>query len=753
MNRISLFGACVIGLMSSVSGVAIAQTTPATDAAKQAPDSTGIEDIVVTAQRRSENLQDVPIAVQAVTAETISARRLSTTEDLKFLVPSLSYNAQAGFAVPYLRGIGTDVTQPNSDPSVATYVDGVYIANVAGTITSLLGVERVEVLLGPQGTLYGKNAVGGAINVVTRTPGDELEGEASVGYGNNGAMEASAFVSGPLADNLAAGIYALGRRSDGFYNFTVPHDERTFDGTPDHESSWGVRGKLAFDNGPLRIVGSLEYSRGKSADAGVLTNIQPRSLGELFGSPFTDKRFSAPNDGATFNNPEAWMGILRGELDVDFATLISLSSYRDLKVGIGADFDGTLAPLVNLIADPTTSKTFSQELQLQSKQGSPITWVVGAYYFHENGGFLPTMPISSVLFAPVLGPGSFGNVNYGVVKTDSYAVYGQATVPVTDSVNLTVGGRYSRDEKRLTRSTSGFRPIADGDFSGPEFGTTVFPQQKAKWTKFTPKVTLDFKTGDTMFYATFSKGYKPGTFNIASPATPGPVRPETLTAYEAGVKSDLAGGRVRLNAAAYYYDFTDIQVQVNSQDTGSLAQLRNGAKAEAYGFEIAAQARPTQGLNIYASASVESTEYKSFPGFPGYTIGTDPSGPFGGYGNTPTTFDASGNDLVRAPKFVSTAGFSYELPVTDAYSLTLAGDWYHNDGFYWEASNQIKEPAYDLFNASVALDSDPGNWTLMAWMKNITNERYFDALLISDFGTVVNDANPRTYGITFTKRF
>lgn len=748
MNHLNSMRLCAAALAVSVSSAAMAQASPAEsdDQATAEARSGGIEDIVVTAQRRSENLQDVPIAVAAFNADTIAARRITTTQDLKALVPSLSYNAQAGFAVPYLRGIGTDITQPNSDPSVATYVDGIYIANVAGTITSLLGLERVEVLLGPQGTLYGKNAVGGAINVVTKSPGQTLEGEVTAGYANYQRLEGSAYISGPITDTLSAGIYAMGMRRDSYYNFTVPNDERTFDGTPDHEWNYGVRGKIVFDNGPVRVVGSLEYAKGASADAGVLTNIQPNALGNALGSPFTDKRFEAPNDGATFNNPESVMGHLRMDFDMDFASFISITSYRDLKVNIGADFDGTLAPIVNLIALGSESTTYSQEFQIQSRESSPVKWVAGLYYFFEDGGFLPTGVITGVLFAPVLGPGSFANVSYASVKTNSYAAFAQATIPLTDALSITLGGRYSKDTKQLV-SRNSFRSVGGGQFTSPEFGTTVYPVVKDNWSKFTPKVTVDYKIGDTLLYASYSQGYKPGTYNIASPATPGPVKPETLTAYEAGIKSDLLDGRLRINAAGYYYDFKDIQVQVNAQGQGSLAVLRNGAAAEAYGIEFAIQAKPTDRLSLFANASFEKSKYKSFQNFPGYSV--NPGGP----GNVPTTFDASGNDLVRAPEFVSNLGASYEFPINDDISLTASGDWYHNDGFFWEASNQARQSAYDLFNASLTLSSDRDGWSAMGWIKNIGNERYFNALLITDFGTVINDADPRTYGITLSKKF
>ena len=754
MNKMKLCVATA-ALLSCTSASALAQATEAAPPSENTPaasGSGGLQDIIVTAQRRSERLQDVPIAVSAFTSESLATNRVSTTEDLKFSVPSLNYNAQAGFAVPYLRGIGTDITQPNSDPSVATYVDGVFLSNDAGTIVSLLGVERIEVLLGPQGTLYGKNAVGGAINIVTRTPTDELEGQVSLGTGNYDRFEGSGYVSGPVASNLYAGIYATGMRRDSYYNHRVPVKQRLVNGTPSYEHSWGVRGKLVYEQDALRVVASLEHSEGASADAGILQNIQPTSLGVAAGAEFVNDRHVSSNNGAVFNKPTATMAILRAELDLDWSRLISISGYRNLKVDIASDFDGTTASFVNLIALPSAAKTYSQELQLQSSPGSDIVWVVGAYGSYDNAGFLPTGVATEILFAPVLGPGAFANISTSRVKTKSWAAFAQATVPLGESFRLTVGGRYSHDYKKMI-SRNEFAPVVDGEL-GPVFGTVIFPNHKADWGAFTPKVTLDYKTGGTMLYATYAKGYKPGTFNVAAPTTPGPVSPESLQSFEVGTKSDLLNGRLRFNTAAYYYKFKNIQVQVNAQETGSLAILQNGARAEAYGFEASLLAQITDELVFEGSTALEHTEYKRFENFAGYVFGQTPSpGNPLGYGNTPATINASGNNMVRAPKLVTNASLRYKKELANGDTIGADGSWYHNDGFYWEASNQLRQPAYDVFNASINYSTAASGWSFTGWMKNIANKRFYNTQMMSDFGIVTNDADPRTYGITVTKSF
>jgi len=703
-----------------------------------------LQEITVTAQKRSEAIESVPIAITAETGTTLAAERVETTEDLKFTVPSLEYGAAAGFAEPYLRGIGTDITQPNSDPSVATYVDGVYIANDAGSIVSLLGVDRIEVLLGPQGTLYGKNAVGGSINIVTRTPSATPEGEFTVGAGNYNEREFSGYVSGPIAANLYGGIYVLGRRSDSYYDQLVPWNERTIAGTPDHESAEGIRGKLVFEMGQLRLIGSLEYTNAASADAGILQNIQPTSLGNVaFHAPFVNQQLVSDNDGATYNKPISTLAILRGEYDLGWSEIVSITSWRDLKVGIASDFDGTTAPLVDLVAQDD-SKDYSQEFQLQSSADSKIKWIVGAYGFYEDGGFLPTGSVSGALFAPIFGPGEIANLSDGSVITKSWAPFGQVTVPLFDTFNLTLGARYSHDDKTMY-STNGFATVSNGWFNYPLLSNSTYPVHHADWSAFTPKVTLDYKVSDTLLYFTYSKGYKPGTYNVASPATPGPVKPEFLTSFEIGSKSEFFDHRTRLNLSAYHYDFTDIQVQVNAQGVGSLAVLQNGAKATAYGGEATLLTRIISGLDFTASGSAEHAVYDSFPGFAGYILGDA--------GNIQTPINASGKQMVRAPKFVVTAGLRYTEPLPTGQKLVLSGDWYHNGGFYWEASNTLREPSYSLYNASATLQTPDDAWEFALWGKNLGDKWYHTVELLTAFGIVANDADPRTFGVTVTRKF
>lgn len=755
--------AALAGLLASLSGAAMAQataapeaggTTTAAPAANAAPEGGAIMDIVVTAQRRSERLQDVPIAVAAITGDALTEQRALTTQDLQLSIPSLNYGNQSGFATPYLRGIGSDIASVNSDPSIATYVDGVYLANNTSTVVSLLGVERIEVLLGPQGTLYGKNALGGAINVVTRTPTAETEGQIQITGGNYDRLEGSAYVSGRISGNLYGGIYAIGQRRDFYYDYLTPNSQRQLTGKPNHEWAWGLRGKLVWESGALKVVASLEHSELAQADGNAFRNLQDPVTLQPDYTP--DQKYVDSSDARSSARPRSTLGIIRADLDMDFARFVSISSYRKVRFQGGTDIDGGPLPIFSVFAESFT-KDYSQEFQLQSPTGSPITWTAGVYGFYEDGGFIPT----GFAFANPFGPGAIASLTSSNVKTTSWAVFGQATVPIMEGLNLTVGARYSRDRKRFRASNTGrnivdqqFVPLTIDQATAALFGVqdVVFPRSKKSWGAFTPKITLDYKTGDTLLYATYSKGYKPGVYNMAGPANPGPINPEKLRSIEVGSKSDFLNGKLRVNTSLYHYKFSNIQVQTLDQSGTGAAILQNGASATAYGAEITSIAQVTRAFSLNANVAYEHTKFDSFPALAANEIGVPTAGPPPAF-NRPINIDASGNKMARAPKIVVSGGAHYVFDLANDDTVKLDADWYHNSGFYWDPSNQTKQKRFDLVNFSATYVNDAGNWSIQTWVKNAFNEYHFNTITTTSLAVSANEAEPRMYGVTVTKNF
>ncbi|WP_313806730.1 TonB-dependent receptor [Sphingobium sp.] len=722
MIKAVLYGS--VAMICVVPQAAIAQegSTSATDKA-----AGQLDDIVVTAQRRSESAQDVPIAITAIGGEALGERRILDTQGLQLAVPSLNFGSDSGFAMPFLRGVGSTITAPGAEASVATFVDGVYVASSQGLIMNMLGVDRVEVLAGPQGTLYGRNASGGAINLYTLTPGQETEIEATLGYGNYDCKEASFRASGALTDRLSAGLYLAGSHGETFLNYASPRPA----GQQTNNRAWGVRAKAVWNPiDSLKLTGSAEYTHDYNL-GGANRNVQADALGITVGGSPIIEEYRLSSDIPQYRRTKTWTAILREEVDLQWAQLVGITGYRHTNSFTQTNLDGTDAP-VAYVNSPVDSKQVSQEIQLLSKKASKLSWIVGGYYFHEDSGFLPLRVRSGILFpAPLVGYDFFSPI-----ETTSYALFAQGTLMLTDRLGVTVGGRYTWDKKDKGASHQDLQTSA-----GPA-AVLPSPSTSASWEKFTPKVTLEYKTDPALFYLTYSEGYKAGLFTTSS-ADNSPVNPETLKSFELGVKSDLFERRLRINLAAYRYRFNDLQVSVF---TGGAAQVyQNAATAKAIGIEGSVLARMTDTTTLKLGASFEDSEYTNYLNAPFYTL--TPAG------NLDGSQSAKGKPLIRAPKFVGTAEIDQRVPMADGSELALNVNLYHNSGFNWDPSGQRKQAAYDLVGASIGYTSSDGRWNLSLWGKNLFDKYYANVSTITNFGSFAVDAERRTYGATLRLRF
>ena len=709
--------------------------------------SAGLADIVVTAQKRSENIQDIPIAVTAIGGGALERSVVLDTSQLTRLTPSLNYTNNGGFVTPFIRGIGSTISAPEAEASVATFVDGVYIANTRGLNINFLAVDRVEVLAGPQGTLYGRNASGGAINIYTLTPGNQLEAKVTAGYGNYNNFQMSGHVSGPISDTLSVGLYASGMHQDAFHKF-VPDRAP---GQKDRNYTWGVRGKAVWQpTDAAKLTATIERTEQESVDSGIATGVQTDALGYTLGATRYSGKYVVNSDAVQYDRSKVTLAILREEFDLGFANLVGISSYRYVNSPISTDLDGTrivdsngdFTPMFTAAA-VSKSKQYSQEIQLVSQPGSPVSWIGGLYYFHERGSFDPLVSTSALLFpSPV-----YQLVQTTPGKTISYAAFAQATFPlafVTDGLSLTLGGRVTHDKKvKLPDSTEAFD--ASGASLGPASG---FGSASKSWTRFTPKVTLEYDTGPTLLYATYTKGFKSGGFNINAPGDFTPINPETLTDFEVGAKSELFDRRLRLNLSAYYYDFKGLQLQV--QDTSQSPQvvnvLRNAAAAEAYGVELSSSAALTSRLTTDFTIAWEHSEYTDFPDAPYFLF--SPNGNMQVIGHS-----ATGYPLVQAPKVSLTWSGNYRLPLQNGGQIDLDGSFYHNSGFNWNPVGQDKQKAYSLLSASIQYTTPDQRWKFRVWGTNLTNEYYFGFRQISSVNITGNEAPPRMYGVSATWQY
>jgi iron complex outermembrane receptor protein len=700
-------------------------------------DAPALEEIVVSAQRRSENLQNVPITVSAVTAAALAANKVESTQDLQFLVPSLVYNSASGFAQPFLRGIGSDFTVPNADPSVATYIDGAFVADQVATIQGLLAVDRVEVLEGPQGTLYGRNAVGGAISLYTITPTQKTDAEAMIGFGNFARKELSAHLSGGLSSDLAVGVYVASTEMNSYTEDIAARPA----GSATDESAYSLRVKAVYTpTDRLTLTGSVEGTHSHSFDQDTYREISPNALVfQLFpnaprgGAPYTTNTFFP-----SYNIVSQESATLREEYELGWARVVGISNYRNLRNFGGVDISGSSEPILGADQIPLTSRQASQELQLVSPQGNTIRWIGGLFYFHETAAYNPVSEVSQILF----GPEYLSLNTVGVVTTKSYAAFGQADFPLsflTDGLQLTIGGRLTKDEKFYLGSSSVSE--ANGDLVGtPE----SYPASSHSWSEFTPKVTVDYTIGDSMIYATFSEGFKSGVYNISTPTSVGPVNPEKLKAYEVGEKSRFWNDRVQLNSSAYYYDYRDLQVQLIDFANAGATVLENAATAKAYGLESSLAWAVSGDLTLTAQGAWEHSEYTKFDNF----AAVDP------LTLAAVNVNATGNQLQRAPEWIGSTGAAYNKALAGAGTLHANANLYWNGGFYWTAANTFRQSPYALVNTSLGYTLPGDQWTVTAWGKNLTNRLYESGFVTAAaLGVFAHDAPPRMFGLSIDYKF
>lgn len=683
-------------------------------------DSGGLTEIIVTAQRRSQNLQDVPVAVASIGGEALGELGISDTKTLATVVPGMYVSQSAGNNVIFLRGVGTSIIK--SENSIATYVDGVYMYAQFSSLQSMSNIERVEVLRGPQGTLFGRNATGGVVSYVTRDPGEAPQANASISYANYNTVEGSFYGSTPITGNLAADVslYVKEQGKGWGRNLNTGEDINK-------SRSFAARSKIVWHPGEdTKVTATGIYSKMRS-DNGLNYTFLPGSIGVDGVTTYGGFYNSAVNAPVKSDN-RALAGSLKIEQDLGGAQLLSISAYQDNQQKLIFEQDGVPASNVDVLYN-TQVKTFTQELQLQSPESSRVSWIVGAFYMWNEQKSDPIIVQGS-------GIGPFP-VQYLVrAPTKSYAAFAQATAPVFENTNLTLGIRYSVDERRSFGRT--FRN-----------GVTIQARNQSNTLgKPTWRIALDHKfSDDVMGYVSYNRGFKSGAYGITQYTSP-IVRPEVIDAYEVGLKSEIFDRAVRFNLAAFYYDFRDLHF---SQIVTGAAEVRNASAAEIYGLDVDFEAHPVANLAITGGMELLRSKYTRFPGAPDYVPNVDGQGVATG-GNRLVGIDASGNDTINAPKltFFTTANYTIQ---TSSGDFNLLASLSHNSGYFWDVGNRLREPSYNIVNASIAWTDKTDAYTVRLFATNILDEKYSLSTINSTFGNHFNAAEPFTYGIGASVKF
>ncbi|MCI1270734.1 MAG: TonB-dependent receptor [Sphingobium sp.] len=621
----------------------------------------GLEEIVVTAQKRGEKLQNVPIAITALTANQLVRANIQSVSDLTLATPSLNFSQTAVFAQPYIRGVGTDSFSPGNEASVATYVDGVYIASMNAGTFALNNIARIEVLKGPQGTLYGRNSTGGLINVITETPDEGLHMRGNISYGNYQRIAGQAYIAGGIASGIAADLaVSVSDQGNGYYrNLGTGHRIVFEDGTY-------LRSKLVADlSSALRLTLAGDYADFRNT----LANARQPAQGTIPAATILPGTYST-TPGLYYNSRDDlgrvkdWGLSATAAVDMGAAKLVSITAYRRTAGDQYLDGDDSSAPLSDTITHQNY-RQLTQEVQLLSPDGAPLEWIVGAFYMNADAGWNPI---------DVYANGVRQSSSRLFSKSVSAAIFGQTSLHIGGGGRLTVGARYSYDKKDYRRSFAPASPVSDS------------------WKRPTWRIAYDQRlNGATLAYASYNRGYKSGVYNTLF-GPPVSVKPETVDSLEIGLKNDLADRKLRINIAAFHTRFRDIQVR--SQVPGNSAvSLQNAASARIYGADADIYAALGSDFQLQAGLSWIHSRYTSFPRAEIYI-------PRATGGNQLTIGDASGNPLPRTPEFSGNVGLSFDHRMADESRLFASANLYVTDAIFWAPGARVKTGGYGVLNGT-----------------------------------------------------
>ncbi len=692
-----------------------------------AAEATSLQEIVVTAQKREQRLQDVPISVTAITSDALSRANVFGVTDLPKLAPGLNIDAGVGVALPFLRGVGNPSNVLGNESSVAFYVDGVYVSRLQPSFLDFLDVERVEVLNGPQGTLFGRNASAGAINIVTKIPSFEPEVNAEIGYANYDTTTARFYASTGLTDNLALSVTGLFRdQREGWGNSVSTGAENG--GLDNHKA---FRADLRFTpSSSTEIQLSADYLH-SDTDVGMPNTIfrgftqgGTDPVRQLLPLSFYDTR-STIRPTVT---DEVWGSTLRIKQGFNSFDITSLTGYSGARGDARQDVLPEPEPYETAVLNYIT-RQLSEELQIASHPGSYANWLGGLYYLDSYAAYDPTS-----LAGSFIGPGN-DLLIYGTQDTKSYAAFGQVTVPIFEDTNLTVGGRYTYDVLHASGAT---------DLDLGETSNVLAPEitPTATFKKPTYKISLDHHfLPELMVYTSYGRGFKDGVFNLLG-ISPTPVNPEVIDTEELGFKDELFDRRIRFNGTFFYSKIHDLQVQIFENN---LTELANAKSAVSKGFEFQLDSNITSQLTGRLSGQFLDAYYTSYNNAPFTSTNPDPP-----YGNLPFVgIDASGYRLPRAPSVSLSAGATYTI-ATSLGKTEFSLDYAYKSSYFFDPGNSLRQKPVGLLDANVRLYPTK-HFSIGAWGKNLTGEQYyiFANESAGTVGTPAAPAAPRTFGITF----
>lgn len=713
-QKLLLGVSCGLGVLVATTGAAFAQAA-STDA--------GSDEIVVTAERRESRLLDTPLAVAAIPTQQLERQGIASLEDVQAVTPNLTFGQFSNFSLVSLRGIGTDFGTISAEPSVATFQDGVYQGASSSQTVPSFDLQRIEVLRGPQGTLYGRNSTGGAINFITRDPSFTPEMNAAAVVGDYDHVTVDFGASGPLGLNhTLAGRLSLRYDARSGYR----HNDFTGGEADDLDSRSAAGSLLIRPSDAVSIILRGDYTNRDSAQP--YERIDD-SLGfnTLFGGSFTPNPGETRhfrNDVPTATNAEVWGASATANFDIPGATLRSITAYRENSLSSNEDWDGSDGNIL-AVNDADGTHQFTQEFDLfGSTAGGSLDWLLGAFYYHSEGTtfFDLTGGVINAFFSAT-------SLTFDAAQdSESVAGFGQATYHITDRFNLTAGLRYTHDDKRMQQGILVNHAI-------DTCGVTT----EDSWNALTGTVSADYHFTDTaMLYGRVSRGYKAGGINAGQCADA--FDPEYVNAFEAGLRGSILDHSLSGALTTFYYDYKDIQFTTFGATT---ATIDNVGGAKVAGVELEFNYHPSflDALRLDGSVSYLHSEYND-------EMVMDPflTGPY----------QIGGNQLVRAPEWRANLGVEYTFALGAQSDLTVRAETSYSDHYFHDIFNgkaalqsAAEEPSYTISNFRVIWQPHEHDFEVQAFVENIEDNQYaYRRFVGSSFGGITGQFSPpRTFGV------
>ena len=759
LTTVSLFGLAASAF--AMPAIAFAQ-----DAAASEDPSSG--EIVVTAQRRAERSVDVPITVATLSEEALTTANVRELADISDITPGLRFDNAGAFVQPTIRGIGTAVTTSGGGGNVGIYVDGFYSPNPLATNMQLLNVQSIQVLKGPQGTLFGRNTTGGAILIQSKDPSTETSGQVKLSYGRFNEFRGQAYATTGLGENLALDVEGLYSRGDGWQRDISNGLRRVGD-----YENWSVRVGLKADLSD-NVSAMIRYQHAESDDPRALlaaSYFNPNPVGPdtitsgvpLFAGPgqftFNPDLVASGTDPEFYRSKsDAIQGTIKA--DLGFANLTSYTQWRKETVNVSQELDYSGADVFQL-GLPNFNETFSQELLLTSRPGPKLQWTAGLFYF-QNRDTYETYVDNLPAFTGVLPTWNFNNNRSrqggSSTLTKSYAAFADLTYELSPQWFITAGLRYAHDvvtDAYYNGNIFNVFTVADPARSVP---TNRFYVTPISSDTFTPRAVIRYKPNDrSSIYASYTRGYKAAVIDVGGSCQNAPafscndVRPETIDAFEIGYKYDDRALSVELSG--FYYNYKNLQI---SYFLSGQASIINAAKARIYGLDGQIRYRVSDSFEISAGAAWTHARYVEFIGAPIYrnctAPGVGPCGPLDSfYVDTGTTL--RNTTMQRAPEFTGNIAARYKADLGGG-KLVLSGNLFYSSTVYAGPSGvQFPQKGYETLALRAEWTDPSDRFTIGLWGDNVTNSRYRTQVQYANNGIGANWSKPTTFGVDLGAKF